>query len=128
MVPTEKKVSGSTKIGTVPGLLLIAFASTVGIWWKWNEMLDAPAVPPQNQHVQVLQAAAKAQQNAIEQAIAERRVLVGMTANQAREAWGNPTRVNRTEHAYGSNEQWVYGTSRYVYLSNDAVTSVQTSK
>ena len=55
-------------------------------------------------------------------------VRVGMTADQTREVWGSPSRVNRTESAYGIREQWVYGTSRYVYLRNGVVESVQTSR
>ena len=55
-------------------------------------------------------------------------VRVGMTADQTREVWGSPSRVNRTESAYGVREQWVYGASRYVYLRNGVVESVQTSR
>ena len=40
---------------------------------------------------------------------------------------GSPTRINTTVTAAGTHEQWVYG-GDYVYLTNDVVTSFQTSR
>lgn len=54
------------------------------------------------------------------------RVVVGMTAEQVRQAWGEPQSVNRTQTARGSEEQWVYGLGYYVYVFNGVVTAVQT--
>lgn len=38
---------------------------------------------------------------------------------------GEPDSVNRTTTKYGVSEQWVYGNSRYVYLKDGIVTSIQ---
>jgi hypothetical protein len=52
-------------------------------------------------------------------------VVVGMTANQVRQAWGDPMSVNHTRTAAGASEQWVYDLGRYVYVDNGVVTAVQ---
>lgn len=124
----DKQPGGGTTIGTGSGLLLIALVSTLGIWAKMGESTNQQVVPPDGQRVQALEAAAKAQRNAVQLAIKEGRVLIGMTADQVHESWGRPASVNRTESAYGSSEQWVYGGGRYAYLHNDVVKSIQTSK
>ena len=63
----------------------------------------------------------------IKTAAIERRVLIGMTAEQATLAWGKPNRVNRTVGSWGVHEQWIYG-STYLYFDNDKLTSYQDSR
>lgn len=50
-----------------------------------------------------------------------------MSADQVREAWGRPGRVNSTVYAGGTHEQWVYGSDQYVYFENGVMTSLQQS-
>ena len=50
---------------------------------------------------------------------------IGMTAEQVREIWGVPKKINRTETVYGISEQWVYYSDKYVYLKNGYVTAIQ---
>lgn len=57
-------------------------------------------------------------------AILQGNVIIGMTSEQCREAWGHPRRINRTTTAYGVSEQWVYG-YRYLYLDNGKLTAIQ---
>jgi hypothetical protein len=53
---------------------------------------------------------------------------IGMTATQVEATcWGKPDHVNRTQTAAGISDQYVYGDSRYVYLQNGIVTSIQAS-
>ena len=53
---------------------------------------------------------------------------IGMTAKQVEATcWGKPDHVNRTETAGVISDQYVYGDSRYVYLQNGIVTSIQAS-
>jgi hypothetical protein len=50
----------------------------------------------------------------------------GMTAKQVEATcWGKPNHVNRTETAGVIFDQYVYSDSRYVYLQNGVVTSIQ---
>jgi hypothetical protein len=63
----------------------------------------------------------------IKEAVINRKVELGMTAEQVTLAWGRPGRINRTVGSWGRHEQWVYG-STYVYLENDRVTSFQDSR
>lgn len=58
------------------------------------------------------------------QQVMDGRVQIGMTADMVREAWGAPTRINRTGTASRIMEQWVYGRT-YVYLTNGRVTAWQ---
>lgn len=62
-------------------------------------------------------------------AIATSKIMVGMTAEQARRSWGAPTKINRSIGTYGTHEQWVYdlgrSRSQYVYIENGIVASMQ---
>lgn len=64
----------------------------------------------------------------IERAVIERKIMLGMSAEQVTMAWGAPVRTNETIHASGRSEQWVYSTSSYVYFQNGRVTSIQSSR
>jgi hypothetical protein len=50
---------------------------------------------------------------------------IGMTKEQAIAAWGRPSSVNRTTYASGTNEQWVYNMTNYLYFDDDRLTSIQ---
>ena len=51
---------------------------------------------------------------------------IGMTAEQVRNSqWGKPKSVNKTTTKNAVSEQWVYSTSRYIYLENGIVTAIQ---
>ena len=62
-------------------------------------------------------------------AIANKRIFVSMTADDVRASWGTPTKINATVNSGGKSEQWVYdkgsAPSQYVYLTNGVVTSIQ---
>lgn len=60
--------------------------------------------------------------------IANREVEIGMSAAQCEAAWGKPLSINRTDRAEGTREQWVYSMTRYLYLENGVLVSIQTSK
>ncbi len=60
--------------------------------------------------------------------IAKRHVFVGMTAEQMRASWGAPDHINSTITANRRHEQWVYGSSQYVYFDDGVMTSLQTSR
>lgn len=62
-------------------------------------------------------------------AIAAKKVFVGMTADDVRRSWGRPDRINRTVTGSTVSEQWIYDRgnykSQYVYVRNGEVTSLQ---
>lgn len=60
-------------------------------------------------------------------AIDQREVVIGMTAEQARLSWGKPERVNSTIVAQAERDQWVYG-GGYIYVRDGLVEAVQTSR
>ena len=68
----------------------------------------------------------------IESAVANRSIIIGMSANEAVRSWGQPAKVNTSVGAYGRREQWVYRrggqAAQYVYVDDGVVTSVQTSE
>src|SRR5262249_31406381 len=49
------------------------------------------------------------------QSIADRKVAIGMMAEQVRLSWGKPDRVNTTTIRGYEQEQWVYGVGEYLY-------------
>ena len=69
---------------------------------------------------------------AVDKAISQGRILIGMTNQEVLRSWGAPTKINSTISARGSSEQWVYrrekiGNDQYVYVENGIVRSIQTS-
>ena len=57
------------------------------------------------------------------EAIKDRRIVIGMSAEQCRLAKGWPLRTNRDTTSSGESEQWIYAYVT-VYLENGVVTSV----
>lgn len=39
--------------------------------------------------------------------------------------WGKPKDINKTTTSFGTTEQWVYSTSRYLYFENGELTAIQ---
>ena len=63
------------------------------------------------------------------EAIACRRIWVGMSEGMLRASWGSPETVNRTVTSSVVSEQWVYHRAyphdAYVYVENGVVTALQ---
>jgi len=57
--------------------------------------------------------------------IAEGKVRIGMTKEQAIASWGNPDDINKTTSSFGTHEQWVYGLSSYLYFEDGILTTIQ---
>lgn len=62
------------------------------------------------------------------QAITEKKVMIGMTADDVTESWGAPTKKNVSVNEYGRTEQWVYAGDRYLYFTNGKLKSWQLSE
>jgi hypothetical protein len=87
-----------------------------------------PSSPQANQWRRII--ARQARDERVAAAIAERKIFIGMTADDARQSWGAPSKINTSIGSYGRHEQWVYDRGRsltqYVYVQNGLVTSLQT--
>jgi len=64
----------------------------------------------------------------IQEAVLQRKIILGMTKQQVELSWGKPERINRSVGTWGVNEQWVYEGQRYIYFQNGKLTSWQDSK
>jgi hypothetical protein len=63
-------------------------------------------------------------------AISQKKIFVGMTAEQVRTSWGKPYKINSTTFGRSEHEQWVmreYG-SDLLYFEDDVLTTIQQSK
>lgn len=62
-------------------------------------------------------------------AVLSHSIFVGMTADQVRASWGEPSETHDTTTAGARHEQWVYNRGevdrQYVYLDNGIVTATQ---
>jgi hypothetical protein len=63
----------------------------------------------------------------IERAVIERKIIIGMTAEQVQASVGKPRRVNETIRATGRSEQWIFE-SAYLYFENGRLTTIQTAR
>ncbi len=67
--------------------------------------------------------------NAKFDAMIDGKVMRGMSESQVQNAWGRPSKINRSVGSYGTHEQWVYDRGRngsqYIYFENGVVTSMQ---
>lgn len=54
-------------------------------------------------------------------------IRIGMTTSQVlhNSNWGYPDDINTTINDYGKFEQWIYGSSNYLYFTNGKLTSMQ---
>jgi hypothetical protein len=57
--------------------------------------------------------------------IEEKKVFIGMTAEQACMSWGKPKDINRTISGGNVREQWVYRGRSYLYFENEILTGIQ---
>lgn len=123
----EQRIAKRTGLGM--GAWMLVLLLVVPIVWLSATQESKPRPGPDAQRARdAIEASVKAQKDHLHQAASEGQIVVGMTSAQVREAWGKPSSINRTENAYGAREQWVYGVGNYVYLRNDVVESVQTSR
>tara|TARA_R110000824_G_scaffold384276_1_gene578167 strand:+ start:415 stop:909 length:495 start_codon:yes stop_codon:yes gene_type:complete len=56
-------------------------------------------------------------------AIGQKKIMIGMTKDQAKLSWGNPRKINKS--SYGP-EQWVYrrgSSTQYIYFEDGVVTA-----
>ena len=60
--------------------------------------------------------------------IKQRKIRLGMSAQQVELSWGKPERVNSTVSAQGVREQWVYGGGQLLYLEDGKLTTFQSSR
>ena len=94
-------------------------------------VLGAGQADPNSQGSQYWQRESARQKRsaALEENIAQRKVAIGMTADEVVSSWGRPDKVNKTITASGTSEQWVYEgrkhRNQYVYLDNGVVRSIQ---
>ncbi len=61
----------------------------------------------------------------IENAVIARKIMIGMTDEQVRMAWGEPTRVTETITASGTSEEWSYGSGQHLLFANHVLTVIQ---
>lgn len=72
------------------------------------------------------ESAARAEQERFEKLIGERKIAIGMSAEQAERAWGRPDKKNVSGSDSSRLEQWVYrSTGAYLYVENGRVRSWQ---
>jgi hypothetical protein len=58
--------------------------------------------------------------------VAERKIKLGLTEDQAEISWGIPESKNNTVTQYSKRTQWVYGSSKtYLYFENGKLTAWQ---
>lgn len=53
-----------------------------------------------------------------------KKIQRGMNAEQVRFAWGDPDDINEFVNRFGTQEQWIYGSS-YLYFNNGILDSWQ---
>lgn len=53
------------------------------------------------------------------------KIWVGASSEVVLASWGYPEDINATTFDWGKKEQWVYGNSNYVYISNGVVNAIQ---
>jgi len=62
----------------------------------------------------------------LERAVAAKKVMIGMSKDQAIRAWGKPQKINSTTTSRGTREQWIYPTHSYIYFDEDEkLTTIQ---
>ncbi len=64
----------------------------------------------------------------VRDAIADQKVFIGMTSQEARSSWGAATTINKTILKNSIKEQWVYrsgSSTQYLYFTNGTLDTIQ---
>jgi hypothetical protein len=94
-------------------------------------ILGAGQADPNSQGAQYWQREVARQKRsaAIDEAIANRSVSIGMNSDEVIKSWGRPSKINKTVTSSGVQEQWVYNRgghkTQYVYMDNGVVRTIQ---
>lgn len=67
-------------------------------------------------------------QKDVEAAIAAKKVIIGMTTEEVRKAWGKPRNIDRTSTANHEGQHWFYGEGTLLVFFDGKVHSITTSK
>lgn len=62
---------------------------------------------------------------AYKKAILQSEIMRGMTSDDVEVSWGKPKDINRSVGSWGVHEQWIYGSSNYLYFKNGILDSWQ---
>ncbi len=62
------------------------------------------------------------------ESVKKKTVGVGTSSCAAIAAWGRPEKINTTSHSNFTREQWVYSSGNYLYIEDEKVRSMQTSR
>lgn len=88
----------------------------------------AGCIPPKSKRLEYVEAHPYMSERT-KAAIADGKIHIGMTQDQARAAWGRPSDINRSVGPWGVSEQWVYrrayGGGQYLYFKNGILESFQ---
>lgn len=94
-------------------------------------IIGAGQADPSSQGAQYWKREASRQKRtaAVEEAIAQGKVSIGMTTDEVLSSWGKPSKINKTITTGGTKEQWVFqrgqSKTQYVYLDNGVVRTIQ---
>ena len=58
-------------------------------------------------------------------AIEDKKIFIGMTAEQAEWSWGKPKKISEMITARGSEQQWIYHDNRVIFVSEGKITAAQ---
>lgn len=108
---------------TVGVVMVLIFLGTIGFLSSLSSIGRQSAALEAERTAYLATEAARREAEAVEDSVALGRVLVGMTADQVRRAWGEPRDTDRTTHTGGVMERWYYS-SRAVSLEDGRVTFV----
>lgn len=148
MIPAEAKICPNCRkrqgLGFLRSLLLVFFAIAVFGVVKASinqQKASAPASSVTESGVpeigfltpkgKILKAKHPAWADDACNAIAEKKIFIGMTRDQVIAAWGKPHKINTTTTASHNHEQWVMHDSidsSYLYFDDGVLRSMQQSK
>jgi len=55
--------------------------------------------------------------------VAERKAWTSMSFDMARDSWGEPDKIQRSEVTSGTTERWIYPNGRYLFFKNGLLES-----
>lgn len=88
---------------------------------------DPKNLDPDNDLERIVLIQKKKWSKSTKQTVLKKQIMLGMTREQARLAWGSPYKINESVGLYGKHEQWVYEND-YLYFINGNLSSWQSSR
>ncbi|MGA3170320.1 MAG: hypothetical protein ABSE62_04845 [Chthoniobacteraceae bacterium] len=122
--PARSWMRKQFSFGSLVVLIFVVFVVVAAIRSGMDSSGGAPE-PAQTDERPAFRALALQEIQRAKDAIAARKVYVGMDSDDARKSWGEPEHVTKTTDGEGTSEEWDYPSGSVLYIEDGEISTIQ---